>query len=414
MAKNSNLTRAKNAKNDEFYTQSADIENELKYYRPHFKDKIVYLNCDDPTTSNFWRYFYRSFEFLGLKKLISTHYNMDGSSSYALIYEGGHDNADNFDEGVVKVPLKGNGDFRSDECVEYLKQSDIVVTNPMFSLFREYVALLMKYHKQFLIWGNQNAITYKEFFPLLMNRQVWIGNLANKTCVFRIPDDYKKWDKKETEKRNDGHHYAKVPAITTFTNMSLNKSTDQTVLWKKFNQDDYPAYDNYAAFEVSKVADIPVDTEIEAEIDSDNLDGWKKTYGDDLVVLDNDGKVAKVKISNPIWATPITVLDKYNPQSTVKQHNLAEEFDVLGYSSKNMGFVSCFKFYKDMQQSQKDGTYRRNSKSARFSPMVGYSKRPTKTHYIASNTSKYICKKYGRVFIRRKKERAKTINENNN
>ena len=405
MAKNSNLTRAKNAKNDEFYTQSADIENELKYYRPHFKDKIVYLNCDDPTTSNFWRYFYRSFEFLGLKKLISTHYNMDGSASYALIYEGGYDNADNFDEGVVKVPLKGNGDFRSDECVEYLKQSDVVVTNPMFSLFREYVALLMKYHKQFLIWGNQNAITYKEFFPLLMNRQVWIGNLANKTCVFRIPDDYKKWDKKETEKRNDGHHYAKVPAITTFTNMSLNKSTDQTVLWKKFNQDDYPAYDNYAAFEVSKVADIPVDTEIEAEIDSENLDGWKKTYGDDLVVLNDDGKVAKVKIERPVWGTPITTLDKYNPQSSVQEHNLAKEFDILGLTGgltwNDINSIDDFKRYENCQQFSKSGKVINGSKMNTRAGTINDS--PKGTYYTADNLNGKLELKYARVLIRRKK-----------
>lgn len=145
MAKNSNLTRAKNAKNDEFYTQASDIENELKYYKSHFKGKVVYCNCDDPTSSQFWHYFYRSFKYLGLKKLISTHYNMDGSSSYALIYKGGHDNAENFNEGVVKVPLKSNGDFRSDECVEYLKQSDVVVTNEPWSLTREYIKQLFDY-----------------------------------------------------------------------------------------------------------------------------------------------------------------------------------------------------------------------------------------------------------------------------
>lgn len=327
MAKNSNLTRAKNAKNDEFYTQSADIENELKYYRPHFKDKIVYLNCDDPTTSNFWRYFYRSFEFLGLKKLISTHYNMDGSSSYALIYEGGHDNADNFDEGVVKVLLKGNGDFRSDECVEYLKQSDVVVTNPPFSLARVYVKQLMDFNKDFLIVGNKNWITYKEIFPLLMNRQMWIGQ--NNVKQFEQPDGSIK----------------KFGNVGWFTNMSLNKSTDQTVLWKKFNQDYYPAYDNYAAFEVSKVADIPVDTKIESEIDSDNLDGWKKTYGDDLVVLDDDGKVAKVKIDRPVWFVPITFLDKYNPSSTVENHNLGKMFDIIGITDRQNTYNWRFKKY---------------------------------------------------------------------
>lgn len=317
MAKNSNLTRAKNAKNDEFYTESTDIENELKYYRNHFKNKIVYCNCDDPETSNFWRYFYRSFKFLGLKKLISTHYNMDGSSSYALIYEGGHDNADSFDEGVMKVPLKGDGDFRSEECVEYLKESDIVVTNPPFSLAREYIKQLFEYNKKFLVIGNKNWVTYKELFPKLMNCQMWIGQ--NNVKEFKQPDGSIK----------------KFGNVGWFTNLSLNKSTDQMVLWKKFSQDDYPAYDNYSAFEVAKVVDIPVDTEIEAEIASENLDGWKKTYGNDLVVLDDDGKVAKVKIKRAIFGVPITFLDKYNPSSTVANHNLGKSFIICGLAAGN-------------------------------------------------------------------------------
>ena len=389
MAKNSNLTRAKNAKNDEFYTQSADIENELKYYKPHFNGKVVYCNCDDPTSSQFWRYFYRSFKYLGLKKLISTHYNMDGSSSYALIYEGGHDNADNFDEGVTKVNLKGNGDFRSDECIEYLKQSDVVVTNPPFSLARVYVKQLMDFNKNFLIVGNKNWITYKEIFPLLMNRQMWIGQ--NNVKQFKQPDGSIK----------------KFGNVGWFTNMSLNKSTDQTVLWKKFNQDDYPAYDNYAAFEVAKVADIPVDTEIEAEIASENLDGWKKTYGDDLVVLDDDGKVAKVKINRPVWGTPITMLDKYNPQSTVQQHNLAKDFDVLGMS-KGLGFneindIKTIKKYAHAIQWSQNGSQSNGSK-LNTGANISYDTIPSKgKYYTADNAEGYLHQMYGRVFIRKKK-----------
>ena len=390
MAKNSNLTRAKNAKNDEFYTQSADIENELKYYKPHFNGKVVYCNCDDPTSSQFWRYFYRSFKYLGLKKLISTHYNMDGSSSYALIYEGGHDNADNFDEGVTKVNLKGNGDFRSDECIEYLKQSDVVVTNPPFSLARVYVKQLMDFNKNFLIVGNKNWITYKEIFPLLMNRQMWIGQ--NNVKQFKQPDGSIK----------------KFGNVGWFTNMSLNKSTDQTVLWKKFNQDDYPAYDNYAAFEVAKVADIPVDTEIEAEIASENLDGWKKTYGDDLVVLDDDGKVAKVKINRPVWGTPITMLDKYNPQSTVQQHNLAKDFDVLGMS-KGLGFneindIKTIKKYAHAIQWSQNGSQSNGSK-LNTGANISYDTIPSKgKYYTADNAEGYLHQMYGRVFIRKKKQ----------
>lgn len=388
MAKNSNLTRAKNAKNDEFYTQASDIENELKYYKPHFNGKVVYCNCDDPTSSQFWRYFYRSFKYLGLKKLISTHYNMDGSSSYALIYEGGHDNADDFDEGVTKVDLKGNGDFRSDECVEYLKQSDVVVTNEPWSLTREYIKQLFDYQKQFLIIVNKNAITYKEVFPLLMSRQMWIG--ANKPQVFDTPNGKTK----------------KVAGLARwFTNMSLNKSTDQTVLWKKFNQDDYPAYDNYAAFEVSKVADIPVDTEIEAEIDSDNLDGWKKTYGNDLVVLDDDGKVAKVKINRPVWGTPITMLDKYNPQSTVQQHNLAKDFDVLGLTGgltwNEINDIDDFKRYENCKQFSKSGKVTNGSKMNTRAGIVNNS--PKGTYYTADGLNGKLELKYARVLIRRKK-----------
>lgn len=389
MAKNSNLTRAKNAKNDEFYTQASDIENELKYYKPHFNVKVVYCNCDDPTSSQFWRYFYRSFKYLGLKKLISTHYNMDGSSSYALIYEGGHDNADDFDEGVTKVDLKGNGDFRSPECVEYLKQSDVVVTNPPFSLARVYVKQLMDFNKEFLIVGNKNWITYKEIFPLLMNRQMWIGQ--NNVKQFEQPDGSIK----------------KFGNVGWFTNMSLNKSTDQTVLWKKFNQDDYPAYDNYAAFEVAKVADIPVDTEIEAEIDSYNLDGWKKTYGDDLVVLDDNGNVAKVKIDRPVWGTPITMLDKYNPQSTVQHHNLAKDFDVLGMS-KGLGFneindVKTIKKYVHAIQWSQDGKHSNGSK-LNTGANISYDTIPSKgKYYTADNAKGYLHQTYGRVFIRKKK-----------
>lgn len=311
MAKHTNLTMAKMQKNDEFYTQSSDIEEELRHYTKHFKDKIVYCNCDDPTESNFWHYFYRSFGYLGLKKLISTHYEMNGSSSYALIYEGGHDNAENFNEGVTKVPLKGNGDFRSDECIEYLKQADIVVTNPPFSLAREYIKQLVDYKKKFLIIGNKNWITYKEIFPLLMDRQIWIG--ANNVKQFKQPDGTIK----------------KFGNVGWYTNLSLQKSTDQMVIWKSFNQDEYPIYDNYAVFNVSKVINIPKDTEITVTINNDRLQGWKDIYKNDLTVLSEGATSTIVKIKRPIWGVPITFMDKFNPSSTAKQHNLGKEFDIL-------------------------------------------------------------------------------------
>ena len=261
-----------------------------------------------------------------------------------------------------------------------MKQSDVVVTNEPWSLTRDYIKQLFDYQKQFLIIVNKNAITYKEVFPLLMNRQMWIG--ANKPQVFDTPNGKTK----------------KVAGLARwFTNMSLNKSTDQTVLWKKFNQDDYPAYDNYAAFEVAKVADIPVDTEIEAEIDSDNLDGWKKTYGNDLVVLDDDGKVAKVKIERPVWGTPITVLDKYNPGSTVKEHNLAKMFDIVGADGSY-----CFKQFKSYGKKYKvvNGVHQK-SNTGRLGSCIrmkafGYKGTLFDVGYLVRST-------YKRIFIRRKK-----------
>ena len=227
---NSNLHKAKNAKNDEFYTQLTDIEKELMHYKAHFKDKIVLCNCDDPTWSAFWKYFHLNFNTLGLKKLISTHYDKT-KPTYKMEYMGGNDN--DIEVGI-KTPLESNGDFRSQECLDLLDECDIVVTNPPFSLFREYVAILMEHDKKFIIWGNNNAITHKEFFPLLKKNKVWLGYIANKTCVFRLSDEYMKWDEKITEQMNDGHKYGKVPAISVFTNLNIQKRHEKFILWKKY------------------------------------------------------------------------------------------------------------------------------------------------------------------------------------
>ena len=328
MAKNSNLTRAKNAKNDEFYTGLVDIENELKYYRAHFENKVVYCNCDDPTSSNFWRYFYRSFDFLGLKKLISTHFNMDGSPSYALIYEGEYDNAATFDEGVTKVPFQGDGDFRSDECVEYLKQSDIVVTNEPFSLFREYVQQLFEYNKQFLIIGNYNALTYKEVFPRIMHNQMWMG--VNAVNEF---------------KQTDGS-IKKFGNVGWYTNLSVVKPTDQMTLFRHFDVDAYPVYDNYPAFCVSRVDRIPVDDEITVDILSADLKQWQSVYGSDVTVItqSNDKSHMTIKIKRPYWTVPITFMTKWNPTSKLQRHNLAKDFDIIGEA--NHGSDSDFDLFK--------------------------------------------------------------------
>lgn len=234
---NANLKKAKKAKNDEFYTQLTDVAKELMHYKEHFKDKIVLCNCDNPTWSSFWKYFHLNFQELGLKKLISTHYDRE-ETTYKMEYTGGNDS--DIEIGV-KTPLEGNGDFRNQECLDSLDECDIVVTNPPFSLFREYVAVLMKHDKNFLIIGNKNAITYKEFFPLLKNDEVWIG--FNNVHEFEQPDGSIK----------------KFRNIGWFTNLDVAKRHEKLILWKNYTPEEYPKYDNYDAINVDKVSEIPCD-----------------------------------------------------------------------------------------------------------------------------------------------------------
>lgn len=253
MAKNSNLHAAKKAANDEFYTQLVDIENELKHYKDHFKGKVIFCNCDDPEESNFWKYFQLNFEFLGLKKLISTHFD-DEKPSYKLELFGDIDGDGRVTKGdIIRTPLKQNGDFRSPECIDILQETDIVVTNPPFSLFREYIAQLIEYNKKFIILGNNNAITYKEIFPLIKDNKLWLGYNSNKTLEFRVPDDYK------FSREDDNGKYGKVPAISWFTNLETKKRTEDLLLFRTYNEKDYPKYDNYDAINVDKVKDIPMD-----------------------------------------------------------------------------------------------------------------------------------------------------------
>lgn len=248
MARNANLNNAKKAKNDEFYTRLEDIEKELNSYDlAVFKDKVIFCNCDDPTRSNFWIFFHMNFNRFGLKKLIATHYNMDGSSSYAMEYSGNDPKDDvDFSKGT-KIPLEGNGDFRSDECIELLKQSDMVVTNPPFSLFREYIAQLEKYDKQFIVIGDKKAITYKEIFPLIKDDKLWLG--YNTVKEFEQPDGtYKKFGNK-----------------LWFTNVDTKKrhhKLENVYRWRQRKEkypDLYSKYDNYNAIEVSDVLQIPLD-----------------------------------------------------------------------------------------------------------------------------------------------------------
>lgn len=277
MAKNTNLHKAKESKNDEFYTQFNDVANELKHYKHHFKDKIVLCNCDDPSWSAFWKYFHLNFSELGLKKLVSTHYvkevpvsklfHIDTEAfSYKMTYDGGND------EDIMigtKTKLDGNGDFRSEECIKILEEADIVCTNPPFSLFREYVTQLMEYGKKFVIIGNKSAYTYKELFPFFMNDEMWMGYRSSSSeFYFNLPNDKIKeieenrridplWRERSYIKQN-GVYVGRVPACF-YTNLDFSKRHEKLILWKQYNEKEYPKYDNYDAIDVSKTNEIPSD-----------------------------------------------------------------------------------------------------------------------------------------------------------
>lgn len=240
MAKNSNLRTAASAKQDEFYTRLTDIEKEMSHYKDFFKGKVVYCNCDDARESNFFKYFSKNFEFLGLKKLITTGYKVEGKG-VVLVYEGDKNGNHKVEDNEIVVrQLEGSGDFRSEECIEFLKEADVVVTNPPFSLFREYIKQLMDYGKKFLVIGSMNAITYKEIFPYIKNNELWLGNQNVKE--FRSPNGEIK----------------KFGNILWYTNIQHKKRNTPIDLYKRYSNE-YPKYDNYDAIEVSKVSDIPMD-----------------------------------------------------------------------------------------------------------------------------------------------------------
>ena len=249
MAKNSNLRSAKKSKNDEFYTLMEDIEKELRYYTESFEGKVVYCNCDDYQQSNFYKYFYYNFHYLKLKKLITTGYKSDDNGLYA-IYDG---------EIETTGKLNGDGDFRSDECIEYLKQADVVVTNPPFSLFRQYVKQLMDYGKKFIVMANNNAITYKEFFPYIKNGKVWLGRtlFTGKMPYFKVSDAYNLTNDR-FEKREDGL-YKQVNGICWFTNVPNDNNRQVLDLYKRYSFEDYPKYQNYDAIECGRMENLPCD-----------------------------------------------------------------------------------------------------------------------------------------------------------
>ena len=307
MAGNRSLDRAKAAKKDEFYTQLSDIEKEMRHYRRHFKGKTILCNCDDPFESNFFKFFVLNFQRLGLKKLIATCYAgspitgsrlslfdvLGGDDSnrgkpykavvtkvYDATGDGGVDMldvAELFKSGENELmDLEGDGAFRSPECLELLQEADIVVTTPPFSLFREYIATLMEYQKYFIVIGNQNAITYKEIFPLLMENKMWLGNHFG-DMVFTVPDSYEPRATRYWQDEN-GQKWRSMGNVCWFTNLDIKKRHEMLILVKRYSghEDEYPRYDNYDAINVDRVKDIPED--------------WMGVMG-----------------------VPITFLDKYNP-----------------------------------------------------------------------------------------------------
>lgn len=258
MIKNNNLHTAKATKNDEFYTQLEDIENELKYYKDYFKGKVVYCNCDgflNEEKSNFFMYFSLNYEFLGLKGLICTKYNPNGKGKKYEYYGDFYPD----EEEVFTSDLEGDGDFRSEECIELLKKCDIVCTNPPFSLFREYVAQLFEYNKDFLIIGNVNAITYKEVFPMIKENKMWLGvSITSGDRKFVVPDNYP-LNAAGCGIDENGKKYIRVKGVRWFTNLDHKKHHEELLLYKKYNAEQYPKYDNYDAIEVGKTKDIPMD-----------------------------------------------------------------------------------------------------------------------------------------------------------
>lgn len=277
MANNSDLQKANRNKKDDFYTQLTDIEKEMKYYKEHFKDKVIFCNCDDPEESNFWKYFELNFEYLGLKKLVSTHFDSEKPTyKLELVRDINGDGRINKLD-IIKTPLQQNGDFRSPECIEILKEADIVITNPPFSLFREYIAQLIEYDKKFIVLGNVNAITYKEIFPLIKENKLWLGaSIHSGDREFRIPDDYP-ITASGFRIDDDGNKYIRVKGVRWYSNLDYPQRHEKLILYKKYNPEEYPKYDNYDGINVNTTDEIPED-----------YDG--------------------------VMGVPITFIDKYNPE----------------------------------------------------------------------------------------------------
>ena len=405
MSDNSNLHIAKGNKNDEFYTQLSDIENELKHYKQHFKNKVVFCNCDDPYESNFFKYFAMNFNSLGLKKLITTGYatspiigeelslfpdDIDNKAYVVYINEvidfNNDGRIDLFDVKTLlknknncRRKLKGEtiydnekeivypaGDFRSNECIKLLKEADIVVTNPPFSLFREYVAQLIKYNKQFLIIGNQNVITYKEIFPLIKNNKMWLGYHHGHTWFkaspdYEIPENYLTVDKKKMRSNGymideHGNVWRNLGNICWFTNLDIKKRHEDLILYKKYSPKEYLKYDNYNAINVDKVKDIPYDY-------------------------------------NQVMGVPISFMDKYNPN----------QFEIIGATQRGChDELPDTKKYDDYWEVRQDGT-KTGSSGNKTNENANLKCNDGKKNYFINKDGDIIQSAYQRIFIRAKK-----------
>ena len=378
---NASMNAAARAKNDEFYTLLTDIEKEMRYYRKHFKGKTVLCNCDDPFESNFFKYFVLNFNRLGLKKLIATCYATSPIAGQQLslfdvvggdedkkgkpykavvtkVYDTtGDGGVDMFDVAELfksheneLTELYGDGDFRSEECLALLDEADIVVTNPPFSLFREYVATLVEHEKCFIIIGNSNAITYKEVFPLIMRDKLWLGVTRSGTgsMWFRIMDDF---PVKSGQKVEDGVRYQTIGNSAWFTNLDVKKRHEELILVKRYSPEEYPHYDNYDAIEVSKIVDIPCD------------------YAG-------------------VMGVPITFLGRYSP----------DQFEILGITKTWFGGAS--KTYGVQKQVDKNGKTSSVTK-LNDGPVLKVDTPPTgKTYYVVDG--EYYIQAYARVLIRNK------------
>lgn len=283
---NERFDNAKKNKADEFYTRLEDIEKELDHYKNFFRGKVILCNCDDPRVSNFFKYFALNFNNFGIKKIISTCYKNqdvdlftqnDCEKAVYIEYTGNPNDPTSTDFSTIEVKqFKGDGDFRSRECIELLKQADIVVTNPPFSLFREYVAQLMQYEKKFIIIGNVNALSYKEIFPYIKENRLWLGHsIHSGDREFGVPENYP-LEASNSRIDENGKKYIRVKGVRWFTNIDYKERHEDLVLYKTYSPEEYPKFDNYDAINVSKTSDIP---------------------------LDYDGQMG----------VPITFFDKYNP-----------------------------------------------------------------------------------------------------